>query len=620
MRNNTIYLEATGEEEKKRLKIAVYKPDNVIYHYEYVPTPMGSIERYCQEIADALNKNIRKDDAGYQEVKKLRQLGGWLSTELLTENIRQKLRKTDAEYLILKLDDHLVHIQWELLCIDDQFLCQRFNMGRLTKTRQKISENSARSLSRPLKMMILADLNGDLPFAYEEGKVIYNYMTKLNQEHGAAIIAPVLIPDIELGEIKKNLKEYDFVHVTGHADYNPQEPAQSGWRIPGGNFTVNDIDEMSYGLPMPTLVFSNACQSARTEEWKGERNAGSFGLANAFLSGGVRHYAGTLWEVMDETSSYFAREFYERLCSGKSIGEAIRQAGCDLEDEHGPDICWVSYVLYGDPRVRYFRGDTKITVEKQKKQEKAVGYSRTRSLFNYALNTTRLSEIQNWLIVYLAIIVLAFTMITYNYIEHIKFADTEKIKTEERKADKAEAEIQQILQDRADKKQEKIKQWFEELRKISPGSEKHISDSLTMALFFSSQAINQTREKFILQVIQNQISESQSDFILLERDSLDKILPDLIEKYKSTPPEERTPLKVLFPKLILIIEVYDFDTGSQVFDSNITSIVYMRLVEAETTKFVYGQFEKLRNDKSLLEQKKALTENLLEKLKEFSSI
>ena len=95
---------------------------------------------------------------------------------------------------------------------------------------------------------------------------------------------------------------------------------------------------------MPALIFSNACQSARTEEWTLREyfQEEIFGLANAFVLAGVKHYIGTFWEILDEPSSKFALEFYKNLISGMTIGEAIRKARLTLIKQYGEEtiVCF----------------------------------------------------------------------------------------------------------------------------------------------------------------------------------------------------------------------------------------------------------------------------------------
>ena len=79
-----------------------------------------------------------------------------------------------------------------------------------------------------------------------------------------------------------------------------------------------------------------------------------FGLANAFVLSGVKHYVGTFWEIPDEPGQRFALEFYRCLLDGESVGLAVRNARQVLVREYGEEtIVWGSYLLYGDPTFNY---------------------------------------------------------------------------------------------------------------------------------------------------------------------------------------------------------------------------------------------------------------------------
>ena len=135
---------------------------------------------------------------------------------------------------------------------------------------------------------------------------------------------------------------------------------------------------------MPALIFSNACQSARTEEWGINEDFQDeiFGLANAFILAGVKHYVGTFWEILDEPSKTFALEFYKNLLKGMTMGEAVRVARMDLIDKYGEEtIVWASYLLYGDPTFNYMEQIRDVEIaekepEELKPREKEAGPQR----------------------------------------------------------------------------------------------------------------------------------------------------------------------------------------------------------------------------------------------------
>jgi len=323
-----------------------------IRNYEDIHISMDSIDARCQELVDTLNKFNQRGRITRDAVLKLREIGQVLYDELFSSNMKEKLRSTRAEYLCLNLDETLVHIPWELLNDGRNFLCRRFAMGRIVKTRQSLLGNRMRDLARPLKMLVMADPTGDLKGAYAEGTQIRDFLDNYIDYFNVALRSE----NIYAASIREKLRNFDIVHFAGHADYKPDNSEESGWRLSDGILKTKDIIKMAGTSAMPALIFSNSCQSAREEEWALAKyfQHEIFGLANAFLLAGVKHYVGTFWEIMDEPSSQFALEFYRFLVTGNTVGEAIRQARKALIRQYAEEtIVWASYVLYGDPTYDY---------------------------------------------------------------------------------------------------------------------------------------------------------------------------------------------------------------------------------------------------------------------------
>jgi class 3 adenylate cyclase/CHAT domain-containing protein/Tfp pilus assembly protein PilF/TolB-like protein len=342
--------------EGDRLKISaqdqITGEESTLRHYEEVSVSMSWIETRCREMVASLNKANRRGRVTREVLIKLREIGQVLHDELFPQSIKTKLKKTKAEYLNLSIDDQLVHIPWELLDDGQQFLCERFSMGRLVKTRQPLLGVKSRLIAAPLKMLVLADPEGNLKEAYTEGINIRDYM---DQAKGLMAVS-LHSGNISADSVKKKMRNFDFVHFAGHADYDAQNPAKSGWRLTQDRLTAQDVTKMAGTGTMPAFIFSNACQSALTKEWtiREQFQNEIFGLANAFLLAGVRHYVGTFWEIWDKPSARFALEFYKNLLSDMAVGEALRLARLSLIQEYGEEtIFWTSYILYGDPTFNY---------------------------------------------------------------------------------------------------------------------------------------------------------------------------------------------------------------------------------------------------------------------------
>jgi len=342
--------------EGNRIKLSAHEQTaseaSTIRHYEEIQASIEWVTKRSQEMAELLNRANRSGRLSRELITKLRELGQRFSDELFTPRIKEKIAVSQADHFTLHVDDRLVHFPWELLHDGRQFLCQRFSMGRLVKTQQSFLPAKVRPLERPLKVLILADPKGDLKGAYQEGTLLRDLLDRESDLFNVTLRSENLKPDW----IKEKIRNFDMVHFAGHAEYDPNHPSEKGWRLSSGILRPDDIMKMAGTAAMPALVFSNGCQSARTEEWsiKDRFHEEIFGLANAFLLSGVKHYLGTFWEILDEPSRRFALEFYGSLIAGKTIGSALREARIEVIKAYGEEtIVWASYVLYGDPVFNY---------------------------------------------------------------------------------------------------------------------------------------------------------------------------------------------------------------------------------------------------------------------------
>lgn len=325
--------------------------ERAVKNYREVKYNEGKAREHTRAIIDVLNRANRRGKIGNDLLVKLKEQGGLLFDLLVPLEIKAQLKKTDVGHLMLNLDDKLVHIPWELLYDGKDFLCQRFSVGRSVSTKQSVSA-VARALHRPLKMQVLADPRGDLQAAYDEGIAIRNEVGSYEDWLDVSLKTT----DITADYVKGKIRNFDIVHYAGHAEHHTDRPEESGWLLKDGELTAADIATMAGSLPMPALVFSNACQTGQTDSWKLDEDYGThiFGVANAFLLSGVQHYIGTFWEIPDEAGGHFARSFYGELVNGSTIGEALRTARKALIEKYGEDtIVWASYMLYGDPTTRY---------------------------------------------------------------------------------------------------------------------------------------------------------------------------------------------------------------------------------------------------------------------------
>ncbi|MGA1866947.1 MAG: CHAT domain-containing protein [bacterium] len=349
----TIYLEITRK--SKNLELSLSKSEQTLTHYEEVPLKDGEFQCRSNELMHLLNMVAKNGHIPQSILQELQQIGRVLYNEIFSLSIKAELENSPSSDLIFRIDNSLVQIPWELLFDGRQFLCEKFNIGRMVKTKQMVVKRADGKPQIPFRLLIIADPKSDLKAAYEEGKRIRDELDS------AQVNITLATSEVDVGYLKKRLFNYDLIHYAGHADYDLSNPTRSGWLLEDGKFTAGDIRKMGGSNPLPWLVFSNACQSGTTEEWhvdeEGEEKI--YGLANAFLLAGVQHYIGTFWKVLDRPSTDFALKFYEKLFSGYTVGQSMKAARGELMQKYGKlNILWGSYLLYGDPGVRYFEPST----------------------------------------------------------------------------------------------------------------------------------------------------------------------------------------------------------------------------------------------------------------------
>ena len=310
-----------------------------------LPYDAAATAATARAIVDVLARGNRARTLSDKNLEDLKHHGEALWRTLVPAELHAELARGDS--LALELDEALVAVPWELMFDGAQFLGRRLAVGRIVATRQPRRGDERRTVGTPIRILVMAsDPKGDLPEVRAEGEAIIDELEK----HATVKARLSNAPDRAFA--LRYLKDYDIVHFAGHADYVAAEPAKSGWTLADGKLAADEIVKLGGGRPMPMIVFGNACQSGHTAAWDGDTTA-VFGLANAFLTAGVRHYIGTQWEVVDGQSALFAAEFYRHLTDGKAIGAAVRHARTAVVERAGETaLAWASYVLYGDPDVR----------------------------------------------------------------------------------------------------------------------------------------------------------------------------------------------------------------------------------------------------------------------------
>lgn len=380
-----IILDIRTEGESLRL-FAQRQIERTVTHFEEKKVNFIEVSDICQKFMGLFDKAIRSGGQIEERLELFQNLGLNLYDLLFTQRIKDKLQQAEDQHLILRIDESLVYIPWELLYDGKNFLSLYTGLGRKVYTRLEGIEPHHNKITLPLKILVIADPRNDLESAYQEGISIMEMLNPMRDRVAVDFKSTTITPQM----LKLCIRDYDIVHYAGHAEYNLSNPLQSGWLMAEGSFTAEDIMAMSnINKPMPALIFSNACQSGRSI-WKIDERSNQqiFSMANAFLLSGVTHYIGTCRDILDEHSGYFAQTFYQNLIMGDSIGRAVQKARLGIRQKFGKNsVFWASYLLYGDPSTRYLPGETthqkEVGPELRKTKEKKEPTVPSKSLFKW---------------------------------------------------------------------------------------------------------------------------------------------------------------------------------------------------------------------------------------------
>jgi CHAT domain-containing protein len=542
-----------------------------VSYYEEVEVDDSRIAKYNEDVINLLNRASTKGHVSRDILNKLKTAGQLLYDEVFSIKLKQELAGTKAEDLILNIDDNLVNIHWELLHDGNSFLCLRFNMGRAVRTRQSISATSSRKIGSPLKMLILSDPQGNLKSAYQEGYSIRDNLVEMEDSVKIDIKSSSVNSAYFMGEIRN----YDAVHYAGHADYNTANPSDSGFLLKDRKIKASDVISMIGAKPLPSLVFSNACKSGHTEAWKVKEDYGTaiYGLANAFLLAGVRHYIGTFWNVQDEPGLYFAHDFYKELMNGAMIGEAVRKSRLKLIERYGEDsVIWASYMLYGDPTFRYVQlqeaGEEKTEKAEPKQEELAVAGGNVRAIEDVVSFPPKK---QNWLLIASLFVVGVAILVAFS------LSRKETISLSVQKPADVSQESESAKSQRIDQLVATLIQNYEDKKEGTAETENIWQTSLPTLVFLNIKVdgISGSDKEFIISRVTDTLQNS-GRVQIVEREVLDKLLEEL-KLSSSRLADQGTALKIG-----RILSARLMATGSIVREGSDWQIS-MRIIDTETT-------------------------------------
>jgi CHAT domain-containing protein len=312
---------------------------------------MGKLD----QISQAINvlRGLDENDPARAKMEKahesLKKFGLMLYNQMIPPSLQRPIKELTSS-MEFGLDESLVGYPWELLHDGEDFLCLQIPLGRYVASGNKTYTMNVvkREKKTGVKFLLIIDPDGSLPGARTEGETIKKELEGIEGVSVKTLVGPEADSMNVLGELGVG---YDFLHYSGHAVFDAENPDNSGILLSDGVLKAFSIAGAVKNKP-PIIAFINACESGKQADWtKGDTKYENqvSGLASAFLINGI-NFVGSMWPVYDDAALLFARNFYFAVLQGVPLGEAMLKSKKEIFDAFsGEVIAWASYSLYGDP-------------------------------------------------------------------------------------------------------------------------------------------------------------------------------------------------------------------------------------------------------------------------------
>lgn len=254
---------------------------------------------------------------------------------LLPSFVQTRLREETTRPLVLKIDEGVCEIPFELAWDGERHLVEERQVSRLLVVQSHTSvPHHPPSDAVRLETLLLTGQVAALPGAAREAEFLLDLLWRRAVRRTRA----TLLADRRATRraVLDALSGVDLLHWCGHTEGVDGVPS---WSLADGEFLQpKDVE----GLRLKAeLILANSC---------GPEDGAQ--MARAFLVAGARNYIGTLWDVEDEVARRFALRFYEELFLGRTIGDALAAARASIRETD--PLHWAAYLHYGDPNDRLF--------------------------------------------------------------------------------------------------------------------------------------------------------------------------------------------------------------------------------------------------------------------------
>jgi CHAT domain-containing protein/tetratricopeptide (TPR) repeat protein len=249
--------------------------------------------------------------------------------QLLIAPIRKKL---DADHLLIVPHSFLHYLPFHALSDGTRYLIDDFSVSYAPSASIYALCREKTSTAADGDALVLAVPDARAPFIEQEGRFVAEALGNARLFLGAEATEERLK---SLGPRSR------YIHIATHGYFRQDNPMFSSIRLGNSLLSLFDFYQLQFNAELVTL---SGCGTGMNVVIGGDE---LIGLVRGLLYAGAQTLMVSLWEVHDESTAEFMRDFYRIYKQVPNKAQALRQAVIALREKHRHPYYWAAFSLVG---------------------------------------------------------------------------------------------------------------------------------------------------------------------------------------------------------------------------------------------------------------------------------
>jgi CHAT domain-containing protein len=249
--------------------------------------------------------------------------------ELLIAPVRSQL---EAEHLVIVPHTFLHYLPFHALSDGKKALIDDFSISYAPSGSIFAACQDKQYTPDGRQGLVLAVPDARAPYIEEEGRFV-----------AAAIDGAKLFLGEDATEERLRMlgPQSRYIHIATHGYFRQDNPMFSSIRLGNSLLSLFDLYQLQLNAELVTL---SGCGTGMNVVVGGDE---LIGLVRGLLYAGAQTLMVSLWEIHDESTAEFMRDFYTCYREAQNKAEALRQALLRLREKHPHPYYWAAFALVG---------------------------------------------------------------------------------------------------------------------------------------------------------------------------------------------------------------------------------------------------------------------------------